>query len=90
MHRRLGGLRPLEPGYRRFAVEPVPGDLPSAALSFESVFGRIDVSWTQGAAGFILDLTVPFDTEAEVMLPGETTPIVCGWGNHHLHSTGGN
>lgn len=46
MHRRLGGLRPLEPGYRRFAVEPVPGDLPSAALSFESVFGRIDVSWT--------------------------------------------
>ncbi len=86
LHRRVGGLRMLEPGYRRFAVEPVPGELASASVSLDSASGRIDVSWRRDSAEFVLDLSVPFGAEAEVLLPGAAAPVACGWGEHRLRS----
>lgn len=84
LHRRVGGLRPLEPGYRRFAVAPVPGGLGSASVTLDSVSGRIAVRWAQGPERFELCVEVPFGTVAEVLVPGAPEPIVCSWGVHRL------
>ena len=71
-YRRLAGIAPAAPGFRRIAVRPVW--LPAAgrvAARFDSPVGLIATETGGGAAG--LDrfaLTVPANTVAEVELPG--------------------
>jgi alpha-L-rhamnosidase len=46
MHRTIGGLAPLEPGYRRVRIAPRPGGgLTWAKTNLDSRHGRIHVSW---------------------------------------------
>lgn len=84
LHRRTGGLRPLEPGYRRFAVEPVPGDLAWAAVVLDSPVGRIESRWSQGSDGFELEVVVPAGARAEVRIPGAEDSVECGSGTHRF------
>jgi len=42
---RVLGIRPLEPGYRTFVVDPCPGDLQWAKGSVATPHGPIHVSW---------------------------------------------
>ena len=88
LHRRVGGLRPLEPGYRRFAVEPVPGPLSSAAVVLDSASGRIEVRWERGPDGFALEVVVPPTASAVVRMPGDDDSIECGTGVHRFHRAG--
>src|SRR5690606_6257203 len=46
LHRYVAGLRPVEPGYRRFLVQPCPGGgITSARTHHDSPHGRIAVAW---------------------------------------------
>ncbi|MDR7255138.1 alpha-L-rhamnosidase [Nocardioides sp. BE266] len=85
LHRTVGGLAPLEPGYRRFRVAPRPGGgLTWAETSLDSPHGPIRVAWT-AAAGVLatVDVTVPVGCEAEVDL-GDGRPSVVGAGRHSV------
>jgi alpha-L-rhamnosidase len=71
LHRYVGGLRILEPGYRRFGVAPGPGGgISSAEVHHLSPHGRIEVRWRVTGGRGELDLVVPPGTTAEVRLPG--------------------
>ncbi|MBW3093396.1 family 78 glycoside hydrolase catalytic domain [Bifidobacterium sp. 82T10] len=68
----LMGVRPIEPGYRRFAVVPQLGDMRAATLTLPTPAGDIalDYSPTDGERdGITIDLTVPARTQADVVLP---------------------
>jgi alpha-L-rhamnosidase len=70
LHRYVAGLRVLEPGYRRFRVQPVPGGgITRASTAHTCPFGEIAVAWTIEADKGTLRLTVPAGTGAEVLLP---------------------
>ncbi|NQX10358.1 hypothetical protein HQQ80_01825 [Microbacteriaceae bacterium VKM Ac-2855] len=46
LHRTVGGIAPLEPGYRRVLLAPVPGPgLNWCETSLDSPAGRIPVRW---------------------------------------------
>jgi alpha-L-rhamnosidase len=71
LHRYVAGLQVLEPGYRRFRVEPRPGaGLTWARTHHDSPQGRIEVSWRVEDGVGTLELTVPRDAQAEIVLPG--------------------
>jgi hypothetical protein len=53
---RVLGIRPLEPGFRTFCVEPCPGDLAWARGSVVTPHGPIHVSWRRNDTGE-LDIT---------------------------------
>ena len=53
---RVLGIRPLDPGFRRFCVEPCPGDLAWARGSVVTPYGPIHVSWRRTDTGE-LDIT---------------------------------
>ena len=73
LHRNVAGLRATSPGYRTFRVAPAPGGgLAWARASHESPFGRIDVAWRIEGETFVLDVTVPGGTTAEIVLPDGT------------------
>ena len=75
------GVRALEPGYHRFAVRPVPGLVNQAKGHVDTPYGRITVEWKTGCR---LSLTVPWNTTAEVTLPGETAPRILQAGQYEL------
>ena len=85
LHRVVGGLSPVEPGYRRFRVAPRPGGgLTYAAARLETSYGRVGVSWT-ATDGDLASVTVevPDGCTAEVDLgEGRTTEL--GVGVHTL------
>lgn len=82
MHRTIGGLSPLEPGYRRFRIEPHPGGgISRAQTRHRSPYGTIECSWLLEGGCFILSLSVPPNTRASVVLPGRAEPLELGSGS---------
>ncbi|QWT19423.1 glycoside hydrolase family 78 protein [Bacillus sp. NP157] len=86
MYRHIVGIAPLEAGYRRFAVAPVPGGgLTYGGGHFDSAYGRIQTAWTVKGERFSLALTVPVGTTAEVTLPDGSHRTV-GSGDYTLEA----
>jgi alpha-L-rhamnosidase len=72
MHRTIGGLAPLEPGYRRVRVAPRPGgDLTWADTSLETRHGRVAVRWRLEDSGLRVDVSLPAGVTGVLSLPGE-------------------
>ncbi len=68
--RRLLGVTPLEPGFGRVRIKPQPGSLAHAAARVPTIRGPIHVSVDQREGErFTLDVTIPCNVTAEVMLP---------------------
>jgi len=86
LYRHILGIQLDEknPGFRHFYVKPKPGtSLTWAKGHYHSINGNIEVSWTKKDSLFILDLTVPANTTATVVLPNSKT-YKLGSGTHHL------
>ncbi|ADD42552.1 alpha-L-rhamnosidase [Stackebrandtia nassauensis] len=82
LHRTVAGLAPLEPGYRRIAIAPVPlAGLDRAATELETAHGRASVSWEVSDGRLLVRATVPPNTTAHVTLPG-SDPLDVGSGEH--------
>lgn len=72
LHRYVAGIQLADdgPGYRHFRIAPQPGGgLTSAHATHDSRYGRIESSWRLRERRFVLDVTVPPGTSAEVALP---------------------
>lgn len=66
----LVGLSPKEPGFREFWVRPsVVGDLKYVKARHQSLYGEISVSWTREGKSFTLEVDVPVNSTAHVVLP---------------------
>ena len=82
LYRRVAGLEPIEGGYRRFRIQPIPGGgLTSAEASVRTPYGVAASSWTLKDGAFTLPATVPVGTTCEITLPGGNTQTV-GSGVH--------
>ncbi|WP_395244851.1 family 78 glycoside hydrolase catalytic domain [Agromyces sp. MMS24-K17] len=82
MHRTVGGLAPLEPGYRRILVAPQPGGgLEWVDTSLDTPHGRASVRWRVEGDELAVDVVVPDGAEAVLRLPGTAEEVV-GAGEH--------
>lgn len=71
LHRVVGGLAPLEPGYSRLLVAPQPGDtLEWAESTLETPRGLASVRWDRRGKSVDLAVTVPEGATAVVRAPG--------------------
>ena len=71
MYQNIGGIDvdPAGPGYRRSRIAPRPGaGLTSATASLETAYGTLSSSWKLDGQRFLLDVTIPANTSAEVTL----------------------
>jgi alpha-L-rhamnosidase len=70
MHRVIGGLERLEPGWRRIRVAPQPGgDLTHARAAHDTALGRAEVDWRIIDDTMHLIVTIPEGARADVQLP---------------------
>lgn len=66
----LAGLTPLEPGYRKVRVRPVPPRaLGRARAAIESVHGRVAAEWHRQGDGYEVRVELPPGVAGEVFLP---------------------
>lgn len=66
----IGGIRRVEPAYKRFIIAPqLGGGLSWAKTDYESIRGRISSHWKREGNSLCLDVTVPANTSAEIHLP---------------------
>ena len=86
MFRRLAGVAPTAPGYREFVVEPdLEGSLDGVEAAIETPSGRIAVNWRREGAGVALDVEVPPNTTAVLVLGDRRETVASG---RHSLSTG--
>jgi len=72
MHRTIGGLSPVEPGYAAVRVAPRPGGgLTWAETALETAHGRIEVAWRIDAGTFTVHTTLPPGVSGVLSLEGE-------------------
>ncbi|HVO24034.1 MAG TPA: alpha-L-rhamnosidase C-terminal domain-containing protein [Candidatus Margulisiibacteriota bacterium] len=82
------GVYPTAPGFARFRLRPLLGDLQSARGLFPTVKGDIKVQWTRRADRVDIDVTVPDGTEGEAIPPlgygASDSPSLLDPGRHGL------
>jgi alpha-L-rhamnosidase len=72
MHRVVGGIAPLAPGYSKVLVAPQPGGgLTEAETELEIPPGRIAVRWVVSGDQFTVDVDLPDGIEGVLRLPGQ-------------------
>lgn len=74
----LGGVQPIEPGYRRFRIAPLVGSdaVKQAQCSLLTPYGTIRCEWKVAEGELQLAVAVPVGTTAEITLPVKTIAVV--------------
>ncbi|MFN8207670.1 MAG: glycoside hydrolase family 78 protein [Bacteroidales bacterium] len=68
----LAGIRPdmSGPGFKKSIIAPMPaGDLTSASASLQTGYGELSSNWKKDAGSFSLQVRIPANTSATVVLP---------------------
>lgn len=72
MYRELGGLKALEPGYKKMQIRPaLDCGLTYVHVSEHTPYGKAEVEWKIQDSKTTVRVTVPPNTTAEVILPGK-------------------
>jgi alpha-L-rhamnosidase len=84
LHRVVAGLAPSAPGYRRFIIQPHPGgNLTHARASLRTPYGMAESAWVIEQGKLTLEVIVPPNTTATVILPGrDEAPFEVHSGTH--------
>jgi hypothetical protein len=69
-YRSLAGIEPILPGFKEFTITPqIPGDLSWVRANHTCLYGNIKVDWKRNGNHFELNIAVPVNTRATVILP---------------------
>ena len=76
LYRRVAGIEPLEPGYRSFLIKPIiGGSLTYAKAHTKTPYGTIEVFWEIKNKQFKINVSVPYGSEAKIILPNKEVYI---------------
>jgi alpha-L-rhamnosidase len=66
----IAGIKALEPGYKKILIAPMPdARLTSASAEYDSTYGLISSSWQTMPTRLRIDVTIPPNTTATVVIP---------------------
>ena len=84
LQRTVGGIAPAAPGYRRMEFRPQPGGgLTHARARHRTPYGLAECAWSIEAEQITLQVRIPPNTTATVILPGgDGEPLEVGSGTH--------
>jgi alpha-L-rhamnosidase len=82
----LAGIRPdpANPGFKNVLIQPaVVGDITWVKAHHDGPYGRITSHWKREGSKLDLEVTIPPNSSATVVLPGRE-PVQVGSGRHRL------
>lgn len=83
----IGGIHTDGPGYKHLVIAPSPDGkkLTWAKTSYNSIHGLVSTDWHIENHKLKLDVTIPANTTATVMFPGQASKEI-GSGSYHFES----
>lgn len=70
LYQKVAGIKPIEAGYKRFYIAPLPGgNLEFAKACIETPYGEIKSEWSIQKDRFTIDFKVPAGTRCVLELP---------------------
>lgn len=87
MYKNIAGINAVadQPGYKSIVIAPKPGGgLTSASGELETVYGKVKSSWTISSGVFKLDVTIPANSSATIVLPDSDQKKQIGSGSYHF------
>jgi alpha-L-rhamnosidase len=82
LHKGIGGISPLAPGYSKVRIAPTPGvGIEWAKTSLKTPHGTVRVEWRLDGGALHVEATVPDGVEADVELPDGARRSISG-GTH--------
>jgi len=75
----LAGIRnnPEAPGFKKITIAPMPaGDLTSVKASTETLYGVVSSEWEKSDDHFVLKVSIPANTTAEVSVPATENSVI--------------
>ena len=86
MHRTIGGIAPLEPGYAKVRIAPRPGGgLTWAEAALDSPHGRVEVAWRLDGDDLVVTTSIPDGAAGVLDLDGRP-PVALQAGRHEQRS----
>lgn len=83
VYRTIGGVRPKASGFSEIQIRPEPDEsLQWAERVYHCTHGKIVSSWKKAHGTFILDVTIPCNAKAEIVMPDGSVYTV-GSGTYH-------
>ncbi len=77
LYKRCAGIDMIEPGYKKFIVAPkIGGNLDYVKATHMTPYGEISVKWEIKGGKFVLEVLVPANTSAVVVMPGGRNAFV--------------
>lgn len=73
--RRLMGIQPLDAGFKTFTVNPQPVGLDKIDLTIPSIRGEITCNLKSSPDEWLMELSVPGNSEALVLIPSELAEL---------------
>jgi len=71
MYKTIGGIDTIGPGFKRILIRPQPGGyLTNAFVTYQSINGPISTEWRLEGKSFLLQVAIPANTTARVVIPG--------------------
>lgn len=83
--RKLMGIEPLEPGWRRLRIKPQTGNLKHAAIKVPTILGSVNASLRQDEGLFSMEVEIPSGATAQVVLPFKGKRYTLEIDGHHIH-----
>jgi alpha-L-rhamnosidase len=79
MHRVIGGIAPLTPGYGKVLIAPQPGgELTEAETTLDTRHGHVSVRWVLSEGLLVVDVELPAGVEGVLRLPGHDDRAITG------------
>ncbi|NRD23045.1 family 78 glycoside hydrolase catalytic domain [Winogradskyella litoriviva] len=77
MYERIAGIAPLEAGYKIIKIAPQPNEpLTSASASLSTPYGKVSSSWKIKDGKFFLEVVIPPNTTAKVIIPADRSEVL--------------
>ncbi len=75
-YKSLLGINAAAPGFKKIIIKPQPSSLTWAKGFYQSICGTIKSDWRKSDSTFLLQVTIPVNTTAEIWLPAKENNTV--------------
>lgn len=85
MYRKLAGINPLAPGYKKIKIEPIlTKGMTWVDASYNTGYGKVRSAWKCERGMISIDIEIPANTTAVVILPEKADQLELGSGKYHF------
>ena len=71
LYQRIAGLRIQEPGYKKIIINPdFSCRMEHVEATYNSIYGEIGIKWLLKDGSYFVDIVIPVNTQAQIILPG--------------------